>query len=270
MKKILVDGGYGETNNPSQDAWQHYTTGNEILQDDCVRWVNIGTGTRGQDDEPLPAKQGWQYTLLPNYITNIMHTIRDLEQIATDSEKTGRSMSLIANMNRKHLDFYRFSATKGVHAIALDDYRTIDNKELERLTLQYLDDPIVENELKALAQKLAEDYLEKRSSAKAPTIESVSLPESKPTSVRRLVTGQQPDNLSVLPSATGVPSMAGSSEQTPDSSNTYETPTSMNEETDGPIPVGDASADNTGVGDQFKTPEARTTEFASPNRSSTF
>ncbi len=267
MKKILVDGGYGETNNPSQDAWRHYTELKEIIHTDRVRWVNIGTGTsKGQ---PLPLKREWKDLLMPRYFQNILHTIRDLEKIATDSESTGVSMHLISNMDRSQLDFHRFSATNGVHAIALDDYETIDNKKLERLTKEYLDDPEVENQLRGLARSLADDYAEKTGVRRA-TLEGQDPHLAlKPSSIRQLVTGQQPEGLDLLSPGTGVPSMAGASEITAESSNANETPKSRTAVLDETVSMVPLQTDNTGIGDQFKTPESTATEFHPPTRSST-
>jgi hypothetical protein len=266
LKKILVDGGYGETNNPSHDAWVHYTVLEEILETDRTRWVNIGTGT--SNDQPVQYKRGWKEVLLPSYIQNVMHTIRDLEKIATDSERTGKFMHEMSKMNKSKLDFYRFSATNGVHAIALDDYRTIDNKVLERLTKEYLDHPKVEEELRNLASSLAEDYAEKRGT-KTVTLDMEGHLAPKASSIRQLITGQQPENLDLLSPGTGVPSMAGASEITAESSIANETPRSKNAVLEGPVPMVALQTDQTGVGDQFKTPEATATEFGPPTRSST-
>lgn len=267
MKKILVDGGYGETNNPSQDAWRHYTELKEILQTDRVRWVNVGTGT--SNGQAISTKRAWKDLLLPRYVQNVMHTIRDLEKIATDSEQTGVSMHLISNMDRSQLDFHRFSATNGVHAIALDDYRTIDNKELERLTKEYLDDAQVEDQLRTLARSLAEDYAEKMRGRRA--ILEMEDPHLAPkvSSIWQLVTGQEPEGLDLLSAGTGVPSMAGASEITAESSNANETPRSKNAVLDGPVPVVALQTDHTGVGDQFRNPKSTASDFLPPTRSST-
>jgi hypothetical protein len=267
MKKILVDGGYGETNNPSQDAWRHYTELKEILQTDRVRWVNVGTGT--STGQPPQSKRAWKDLLLPRYVQNIMHTIRDLEKIATDSEQTGISMHLISNMDRSQLDFHRFSATNGVHAIALDDYKKIDNKHLEGLTRDYLDDPTVEEQMRTLARSLANDYAEKaRERMLALEVSDPHL-APKASSIRQLVTGQRPEGLDLLSPGTGVPSMAGASEITADSSSVNETPRSRIAVLDGPVSMGPQETDDTGVGDQFKTPVSIATEFRPPTRSST-
>lgn len=267
MRKILVDGGYGETNNPSQDAWQHYTELKEILRTDRVRWVNIGTGT--SKDQSLPPKRAWKDLLLPNYFQNIMHTLRDLEKIATDSENTGVSMRLISDMDRSQLDFYRFSATNGVHKISLDDYLAIDNKELERLTLEYVKEPKVEEGLRALARSLADDYAEKTRVRRATSeVEDPHL-APKPSSIRRLVTGEQPEYLDLLSPGTGVPSMAGTSEITAESSNAEDTPKSRNGVLNGSISMVPTQSDSSGVGDQFKTPSVNATELGPPTRSCT-
>lgn len=262
MKKILVDGGYGETNNPSHDAWVHYTTVfQEILETDRTRWVNIGTGT--SNDEPTVYKRGWFDLLIPTYFRNVMHTIRDLEKIATDSERTGKFMHEMSKMNKSKLDFYRFSANNGVHGIALDDYRAIDDQKLERLTKEYLDDPKVETELRALAHSLADDYREKMNTEGA-TWEVHDPPSPVETSsIRHLLTGHQPD-MGLLSPATGVPSMTGSSEITTESSNANETPRLGNAVLDGPFPVVVLQTDRTGLGDQFKTPQKPVYEEMKP------
>lgn len=267
MKKILVDGGYGETNNPSQDAWRHYTELKEILHTDRVRWVNIGTGT--SNGQSSPPRRAWKDLLLPNYFQNIVHTLRDLEKIATDSENTGVSMRLISDMDRSQLDFHRFSATNGVHAIALDDYLAIDNHELERLTLEYLNEPKVDEGLRALAHSLAEDYAEKTRVRRA-TLE-IQYPHlaPRPSSIRQLVTGEQPEYLGLLCPGTGVPSMAGTSEITAETSNAEDTPSSKNAVLDGSFSIVPTQGDSTGVGDQFKIPDVEATELGPPTRSST-
>jgi hypothetical protein len=267
MKKILIDGGYGLTNNPSQDAWQHYTELKEISHTDRVRWVNIGTGT--SNGLTIPSKQSWKNYLLPNYIQNIMHTIRDLEKIATDSEKTGVAMRLISDMDRTQLDFQRFSATNGVHAIALDDYLTIDNKILESLTTDYLNQPQVEAGLRGLARSLADDYIEKRRLRVAQSAIQEPRPDAKPSSIRHLLTGEVPGMVDLLAPGTAVPSMAGASVNTAESSNANETPRSRNAMLDTSMPVVALQSDSTGVGDQFKTPKVTDHEFRPPTRSST-
>lgn len=269
MKKILVDGGYGETNNPSQDAWLHYTeVKKEIRHGDRVRWVNIGTGT--SKNEPVPPKRQWMDLLLPTYVQNIRHTIRDLEKIATDSEKTGVSMRLISNMDRSRLDFYRFSATNGVHAIALDDYRMIDNKELQRLTEEYLKEPEVADRLRILARSMANDYKEKMGWSKsAADVKEPHLTRAG-SSVRPLVTVQlQPEGIDLLSPGAGVPSMGGTSEVTADTSSANETPKSKNAVLDPSVSLIPLHMDSAGVGDQFKNPEPLVTEFGPPTRSST-
>ena len=269
MKKILVDGGYGETNNPSQDAWRHYNEVKEILRGDRVRWVNIGTGT--SNDEAVPPKREWKDLLLPNYVQNIMHTIRDLEKIATDSEKTGVSMQLISNMDRSQLDFTRFSATNGVHAIALDDYRTIENKELERLTKEYLDDHEVADGLRALARSLANDYEEKMGLGRSTL--GLQDPHLAPaaSSNGQLGTVQQPEAVDFLSPTAAVPSMGGTSEITAGTSSANETPKSKNAVLDSSMPLIALYTDSTGVGDQFKhqNEELSMTEFGPPTRSFT-
>lgn len=269
MKKILVDGGYGFSNNPSQDVWRHYTELKEILQTDRVRWVNMGTGS--SNGQPVQSKREWKDFLLPTYIQNIMHTIRDLEKIATDSEQTGISMHLISNMDRSQLDFHRFSATNGVHAISLDDYETIDNKKLESLTNAYLDDPKVEDRLRALALTMAHDYVEKAGGKRITSHlgDPVPVPVPIASPIRQLITGQGPEGLGPFSPGTGVPSMAGASEITADSSNANETPTSKIVGLDDAASVVPLESDDTGVGDQFKTPQSNFTEFRPPTRSST-
>ena len=264
LEKILVDGGYGETNNPSRDAWQHYTELKEICHTDRVRWINIGTGTF--NGQAPPSKREWKDLFLPRYVQNIMHTIRDLEKIATDSENIGVSMRLISDMDRSQLDFYRFSATNGVHTIALDDYLTIDNKELERLTMEYLSEPKVEEELRTLARSLADDYMEKTQPSKV-VQDSLLVPE--PSSIRQLVTGGEPDDPDYLPPGTGVPSMAGVSEATAESSNTNEIAWARNAGLEDPVSTLPLQSDRIGVGDQFKTPHFTVTGLGPPIRSST-
>jgi hypothetical protein len=306
MRKILVDGGYGDTNNPSVDAWRHYTLVNEILRTDSVRWVNIGTGT--STDHPILPKRQWKDLLLPQYVQNIMHTIRDLEKIATDSEKTGVSMNLISNMDRSKLDFSRFSATNGVHAIALDDYRIIDNKELENLTKDYLSDSLVEVRLNLLAQSIAEDVAEKLRANNAPVMMEPESNDPLPSDPHQPLNSHRPAPTTTTESqyhhrfsitGTDVPSMAGASEntaetssqsvsQTPpppqggnnDSNNSDHLATTVsNPDLDSIMPL---TSDNVGVGDQFKfhsshspqlSPSPTTivgsTDLGPPTRSST-
>lgn len=273
MKKILVDGGYGNTNNPSFEAYTHYEEGmaKEILGTDRVRWVNIGTGTslESSTDQFTPPKREWKDLLLPNYVLRIIQTISDLEKIATDSERTAHMMRTLSNVDKSKLDYHRFSATNGVHGIRLDDYRAIDNKVLEQKTKEYLEDPNVEAEMRSLAKLLAEDY-EEKFRLRGPRLEMEDPPLSpRPSSIRRIVTGQQPEVLDLLSPGAGVPSMAGASEATAETSDVNETPRSRNAMPDGRVSIALLQTDRTGVGDQFKIPDPTATDFDPPTRAST-
>lgn len=154
LGRLLVDGGYGETNNPSEAAYEHYFW--EGLkpksQYENIRMVNIGTGTHPK--HPVD----WQpEASLLDYIP-LARIIGDLAKLATESEKVGKRMTMQAESARGGvgpLKFARFSANCGdIHEIDLGDWRALDH--IEACTYEYLRNPEVLQQLEEFAEQLAD------------------------------------------------------------------------------------------------------------------
>lgn len=158
LNSLLVDGGYGFTNNPSHAAYEHYFLGLSGPQKyRCIRMVNIGTGT-----EPKRADDWQPQRSFVDYIPwfqGAARTTGDLAKMATDSERVGKQMHVLAAMSKELgsdlLKFERFSADRGeIHQISLYDYKAIGH--IEQITEEYLQDEGVLRRLEESAEQLAE------------------------------------------------------------------------------------------------------------------
>src|SRR5271156_818571 len=93
LGKILVDGGFGETNNPSEFAYFHYEQYHEKHVKEEAEglklsvWVNIGTGSPTKNDKYAPPS--WWHRFAPKFIKRLSHNIRDLKKIATAADVVG-------------------------------------------------------------------------------------------------------------------------------------------------------------------------------------
>lgn len=151
-KYYLVDGGFGETNNPSKAAWNHYFN-MRVGDYEQVNVINIGTGSEPKDYQ---RKKDWSDILLPSVIQRAFHTVRDLEKLTTDSDAVGLDMELI-QMCAKTLNFSRFSANTGeLHNIGLHEYKR--QAEIISLTEEYLRTSKARDDLHIVAVRLANSY----------------------------------------------------------------------------------------------------------------
>lgn len=153
LGKFLVDGGYGQTNNPSYATWQHYFEWSPRANYGRVNLVNLGTGSKPKGHK---GNKGWfdyfPNTLLPGFVK----TMKTLAALATDSEQAARHMRSIEKAGDK-LKFSRFSAnTGGIHAIALHEYERMD--EIVASTNEYLQDEVVLADLTRVANELVEAW----------------------------------------------------------------------------------------------------------------
>ena len=162
----LVDGGYGDTNNPSKVAFQHYRFMEEIPGHYPVTMVNIGTGTC--PDGKLPTAPWW-WGLTPDVLRPLFTVVTDAIHHLTMSEQTAKEMKFMADfILPKSSSFTRFSANNGLHAIALDDWaKVIDNSDqgIEKLTEAYI--KTVTEELDAVVEKLYQGHMRKTRASQA-------------------------------------------------------------------------------------------------------
>lgn len=265
LKKILVDGGFGETNNPSNAAWDHYDTKNFISKTDQALWVNIGTRTPPGSSRTVPPRPFWTM-FVPEYLLNIVHLTRDLQKIATDSEKVGREMQKLAKEAREdRLRFWRFSANNGLHEIELDDYEQLER--IETLTHSYLEIPDVAARLRTTAQALAASCRQKRKESQAATEREYPFLRPSP---RAVITGESAyEEALVTPTTDEMPALAGRSEPTVEGSDANVTPRPTTVELDQPGPLIEPEVDRQGVGAQFLASSTGSPPSKKPWRRST-
>ena len=269
LRKTLVDGGFGETNNPSEAAWVHYDDRKEILETDLALWVNVGTGT--SSDVYVEPRRDWKAAILPSYIQNVIRLARNLEKIATDSEKTGDRMRMLSKMNRNRLVFNRFSANTGVHSIGLDEFEMVENGRMQELTQSYLKTErerlqIVANALAAevRVRREAREFARKTSDAAIAAEFGLGPSDS---STRDLVTGR-PTAGQLLPAGPDGPGLSGMSEPTLTTSDPDRTPPSRNVEPGDLLEVTVLEMDSQGFGDQFSSHVTSDPPLKRPRRTS--
>lgn len=152
LDRLLVDGGYGQTNNPSEAAYEHYFWELEKPKSDYhrINMVNIGTGTDPENPTEVKAS-------ILDYIP-LARIVGDLAKLATESEKVGRRMNMQSETAKDGigpLRFARFSANRGdIHGISLGAYKALQH--IEESTDEYLADPEVLRRLDEFAEQLAE------------------------------------------------------------------------------------------------------------------
>jgi hypothetical protein len=191
-----VDGGM-EYNNPSQAIFDHYDQARRVrvsrigsitgaqpssaahhgdLDSSRVRYVNIGTGTR--TEEQPERKRDVVASFVPLWLRTAIHLRETLTQIAVDAEKTAETMRLVERISHGMVRYHRFSADTGVCYFKLDRWAELEN--IESLTKEYLEKDHVQTKLKEVAEEIANDYLQGRfvtpatppTSAHAPVTES--------------------------------------------------------------------------------------------------
>lgn len=167
--RSFVDGGYGETNNPSWEGKLHYHKNHGLGEEQHLVMVNIGTGTLPADLHPdrLPTRPLWT-KVLPNSIVEAMGLVSDLAKMATESEQRAIDLSYISSIIPEQFFFDRFSADTGLHDIQLDNWQAAREHDgpsvIEAKTNAYLEKPEVRARLETAAKKLADIYVTRTNS----------------------------------------------------------------------------------------------------------
>ena len=163
LNKILVDGGFGDTNNPSFEAFNHYRTENKSWsRSEKLIWLNIGTGSPQPDTNTTETKRPMWTWLFPDFLLYPYHLMDDMQKMAVDAEDVVKIMKTLAKETHGDLQYSRYSANNGLHLIGLDDFAKVDDGTIERLTKTYLDQPSVQADLIVTAQALAAEYKARR------------------------------------------------------------------------------------------------------------
>lgn len=162
--RSFVDGGYGDTNNPSWAAKIHYHQSHGLPARHPLVLINIGTGTLPEgSDEVRLRKRPWWTRLLPNSLVEALGLLSDLAKMATESEQRASDLSYIAALAPEKLFFERFSADTGLHNIKLDKWQAVTDRrgpsEIEVKTEAYLAKDEVKTRLIIAANKLADVYV---------------------------------------------------------------------------------------------------------------
>jgi hypothetical protein len=160
----FVDGGYGETNNPSWAAWLHYKQNHNLPSDRTLVMINIGTGTCSKTDvEPQMQQRPIWTKLVPNGIVSALGLMADLTKMATESEGPTSRLWYIADTSPEQLFIERFSADTGIDTIKLDDWQAATRTDrpsiVETKTKAYLEKPEVRERLKRAASALSDVYV---------------------------------------------------------------------------------------------------------------
>ena len=180
LGKTLVDGGFGDTNNPSNAALDHYRIEKKswsLPLDEQLIWINVGTGSPPPHISMTRAKRPFWSFLIPDFLLEIHHLMNDLQQIATDSEQVAKNMSTLARETRGNLQYSRFSANNGLHTIGLDDYESVDNDTIKDLTEKYLNTTEVQRKLQATAKSLADSCKRRRAAFHRPSEVNSPIPK---------------------------------------------------------------------------------------------
>lgn len=166
LNRILVDGGFGETNNPSFVALDHYRIKNKswtLPRKERLLWLNIGTGSLPQPYKiATPPKRPAWFWLIPDFLLEPYQLVNDLQKMATDSDHVVRHMNTLARETHGDLEYSRFSADNGLHLIGLDDYKKVEDGSIKKLTNTYLRRPSIQRDLGTLALSLASAYKARR------------------------------------------------------------------------------------------------------------
>lgn len=165
LNKILVDGGFGETNNPSNAAFDHYRIDDRswsLPLSKRLLWLNLGTGSPQPGMSATHSKRPMWTWLVPNFLLDSYHKMNDMQKMATDAEKVVKSMRCLAKETHGYLQYSRFSANNGLHLIGLDDYKKVDDGTIEKLTKAYLCQSHIQSDLDAIAVLLAVEYKARR------------------------------------------------------------------------------------------------------------
>jgi hypothetical protein len=232
--RSFVDGGFGQTNNPSWESQVHYHRNHDVTANRQLVMINIGTGSVPADANVARLQQRpWWTKLVPNGLLKALGLVSDLVKMATDSEKPAEQLRYISEDHPEQLFFKRFSADTGIHDIQLDDWRAaagIDGPGvIEERTQAYLQDPAVLAELTQAAKKLAEVYAKRHEQVEIPATAALDRRPSVDLSISvviedgergRLGGPERLRGLSPHSSADAMPSLVTGSEptQSPNSS----------------------------------------------------
>lgn len=182
----FVDGGYGETNNPSWAAWLHYKQNHNLTSDRKLVMINIGTGTcsRPEVDSQKPRRPLWT-KVIPNGIVSALGLMADLSRMATESEGPTSRLWYIAETNPEQLFLERFSADTGIDTIKLDDWQAATSSDgpsvVATKTSAYLDKPEVQDRLERAARALADVFIHRQTALIAEESETRSPNQSSIT-----------------------------------------------------------------------------------------
>lgn len=250
-KRILVDGGYGETNNPSSNAYRHYLLNPyapELESSDNIHWINIGTGT--WPEGAAPPNQSWLRHLLPGTVNKMLNSVRDLMAIATECEATAAQMRFYERLE-SGLAFVRFSADTGLHTIALDRHDELEN--IERKTMAYLEKESVDKKLEQVAASLREGIQLREKEEETERMLRVDReylePHRSTSAVSRKKRDRSPSTRHVSPDP--VPSASGTSEPTVRTSEPNQTPPPTPFEPKEPVTVVNQEFEMCEAGGQF-------------------
>ena len=168
--RTFIDGAFGNTNNPSRKAHFHFVSKVSGYKECPVIWLNIGTGSPKPHRDALSTRtrrssvvtmyrRSWKHRPIPSIVRDARNLLRDLEAIATDSDRVEEEMEDIINSKATEQDitFAQVSANNGVADVQLDDWRGLD--KIEHLTRLYLEQPEVGAKLQRMADLFAAETL---------------------------------------------------------------------------------------------------------------
>lgn len=195
----FVDGGYGETNNPSWAAWLHYKQNHHVSSEQTLVMINIGTGTCSVvDANPQKQRRPLWTKLIPNGIVSALGLMADLSKMATESEGPTSRLWYIAQTSPEQLFLERFSADTGIDTIKLDDWQSATSSDkpsvVEIKTEAYLDKREVRGRLKRAARALADVYVHRQTASIGERVErdpgtEPPVPPFHPTNAAGMPTG---------------------------------------------------------------------------------
>jgi len=176
-------------NNPSHEIFDHYTRRNRVAESrrasrvsesavptelhgnlnfSEVRFINLGTGTKPNIAE-FRSQSNFAF-LVPGALRMFLFLKKNLIEMATNSERVAGAMRTIAHVSSSgniRTKYERFSADNGVCFIKMDKYKKL--AEIERLTLEYLGNDKIQQELSRVAGEIARDYLAKHPAGEVTT-----------------------------------------------------------------------------------------------------
>jgi hypothetical protein len=198
----FVDGGYGETNNPSWAAWLHYKQNHNLTTDRTLVMINIGTGTCSKSEVNSQKQRRPLWTkLIPNGIVSALGLMADLSKMATESEGPTSRLWYIADNNPEQLFLERFSADTGIDTIKLDDWQAATNSDrpsvIATKTDAYLQKPEVQGRLERAARALADVYIYRKAELRGEEYEMAFVAKIQPESFYEVAATTMPTESSI-------------------------------------------------------------------------